>query len=188
MAKLIYSVICSLDGYLADESGDFSWAFPDEQIHRHANEEMRHVSVQLLGRRLYEMMVPWENDDELITGDAPSQEFAQYWQDTDKLVYSSTLDHPLTNRTSIRRSLDAAEVRGLKADASGELVIGGPTLAAKAFAAELIDEVRMVVMQVTIGGGLPVFPTDQRVQLALLESRTFDSGALGLTYRVLAGH
>lgn len=185
MGRLIYSVVCSLDGYLADENGDFSWAFPDEQIHRHANLEMRGISLQLLGRRLYEIMVPWETDPDLAADSEVGAEFARYWQDSDKIVYSSTLAEPLTERTRIRRSFDAREVRTLTREAPGDVVIGGPTLAAEAFRDGLVDEVRMVVMQVTIGSGLPVFPLNQRVRLSLIESTTFDGGALGLIYRVL---
>lgn len=184
MGKLIYSVIASLDGYIADETGDFSWAMPDAEVHQFANDELADIAVHLYGRRMYELMTPWENDPELAASAPETAEFAQAWQDADKVVYSSTLVEASTRRTRLERQFDPEAVRRLKAEADGDLLIAGPTLAAHALRAGLVDEVSQVLLPIVIGGGLAVFPHGLGLDLELIGERRFTGGAVALRYRV----
>jgi dihydrofolate reductase len=185
MGKLIYSVIASLDGYIADETGDFSWAMPDAEVHQYANDELAGVAVHLYGRRMYELMTPWENDPELAASAPVTAEFAKAWQDAEKVVYSSTLEKPSTRRTTLERRFDPETVRRLKAEAQGDLLIGGPTLAAHALRAGLVDEISQVLLPIVIGGGLAVFPPGLRMDLELLDEQRFRGGAVAVRFRVL---
>ncbi|MDI3329754.1 MAG: dihydrofolate reductase family protein [Micrococcus sp.] len=184
MGTLVYSVIASLDGYIADETGDFSWAVPDAEVHRYANDELAGIAVHLYGRRTYELMTPWENDPELAASAPETAEFAQVWQDADKVVYSSTLERTSTRRTTLERHFDPEAVRRLKAGASGDLLIGGPTLAAHALRAGLVDEVSQVLLPIVIGGGLAVFPAGLGLDLELIGEHRFTGGAVALRHRV----
>ncbi|QCU79158.1 deaminase [Citricoccus sp. SGAir0253] len=184
MGRLVYSVIASLDGFIADEAGDFSWAEPDAEVHQYANDELAGVAVHLYGRRTYELMTAWEHDTELIEGHPVTAEFARVWQEADKVVYSSTLDEVSTRRTTLRRHFDPAVVRRLKEEADGDLLIGGPTLAAQALRAGLVDEVSQVLLPIVIGGGLAVFPAGLRMDLELVAERRFAGGAVALRHRV----
>ena len=184
MGRLLYSVIASLDGYIADASGDFSWAMPDAEVHQFANDELAGITVHLYGRRTYELMTPWENDPDLAASAPETAEFARSWQDADKVVYSSTLPEASTRRTRLQRRFDPEEVRRLKQEASGDLLIAGPTLAAHALRAGLVDEVSQVLLPVVIGGGLAVFPPGLGLDLTLLDERRFIGGAVALRHRV----
>ncbi len=184
MRKLIYSMQVSLDGFIAGRAGEFDWAAPDEEVHRFVNELERPVGTYLYGRRLYETMEVWE------TMDDPSpvmQDFAEAWRDTDKVVYSRTLEEPRTARTRIEREFDPEAVRELKEAADRELHIGGPELAAEAFRAGLVDEVNLVVVPVIVGAGKRALPEGVRLDLELQTERRFASGWVHLGYRVTAG-
>ncbi|MFK5584907.1 dihydrofolate reductase family protein [Serinicoccus sp. LYQ131] len=182
MGRLIYSVICSLDGLTADTEGRFDFAMPDEEVHRDANAQMEPVTLQLYGRRMYELMTPWENDPGLIASSPEATEFATLWQRSDKVVFSTTLQETSTRRTTLERSFDPVTVRALVDDADGEVTIDGPTLAAHALRAGIVDEVRQVLLPVVVGAGLPVFPADVRLDLELLDQRRFRGGAVALRY------
>jgi dihydrofolate reductase len=184
MGKLVYSVIASLDGYIADEAGDFSWAMPDAEVHQYANDELAGVAVHLYGRRMYELMTPWENDPELAASAPVTAEFSRAWQAADKVVYSSTLDRPSTRRTRLERHFDPEAVRRLKTEADGDLLIGGPTLAAHALRAGLVDEISQVLLPIVIGGGLAVFPAGLGLDLELIGEQRFTGGAVALRHRV----
>jgi dihydrofolate reductase len=184
VGKLIYSVIASLDGYIADETGDFSWAMPDAEVHQYANDELAGIAVHLYGRRMYELMTPWENDPELAASAPQTAEFARAWQDADKVVYSSTLDEASTQRTRVERHFDPEDVRRLKDESDGDLLIGGPTLAAYALRAGLVDEVSQVLLPIVIGGGLAVFPNGLGLDLELIGEQRFTGGAVALRHRV----
>ena len=132
MAKLIYSAITSLDGYVADEEGDFDWAAPDDEVHAVVNDLERQVGTYLYGRRMYEVMVYWEAALTVADQPAVARDFAQIWQAADKIVYSSTLETVSSARTRIERAFDPEAVRRLKASASSDLGVGGPELAAQA--------------------------------------------------------
>lgn len=186
MALLIYSGITSLDGYLTDESGSFDWAAPDEEVHTFLNELERSVRTNLYGRRMYEVMAAWED---MGTPDDPPfiQDFASVWKAADKVVYSGTLEAVPTTNTRLERTFDLDEVRRMKAEAAGDMSIGGPTLAAAAIRAGLVDEYYMVVTPVIVGGGLRFLPDDVRLDLVLLGERRFDNGMVYLRYGTRAG-
>ena len=182
MAKLIYSAIASLDGYVADEQGNFDWAAPDQEVHAAANDLQRQIGTMLLGRRMYEVLVPWETTD---TDGQPSvmADFAALWRETDKVVYSRTLADVSSSRTRIERDFEAETVRGMKASGGRDLSVGGPELAAQAFAAGLVDECHLFLNPVIVGGGTNAFP-EVRVPLELLDERRFGSGVVHLHYRI----
>jgi dihydrofolate reductase len=186
MAKLVYSVIASLDGYVADEDGNFDWAAPDEEVHRFVNDLERPVGTYLMGRRMYEVMRPWETADTVPDQPAHMVDFARVWQDADKVVYSRTLEEPSTARTRIEREFDPEAVRRLKAAADRDLTVGGPALAAQALAAGLVDECHVFLAPILVGGGNRAFPDKLRVPLELLEERRFGNGTVHLRYRTSA--
>ena len=183
MAKLIYSTIASLDGYIEDETGNFDWAAPDEEVHASVNDLMRKVSTHLYGRRMYETMFPWETMD--TTGEPREmQDFAELWRGADKVVYSRTLDTASSARTHIERHFDPDEVRRMKVSAGADLVVGGPELAAHAFAAGLVDECHLFLVPIALGAGKRSLPEHERVPLELLDERRFAAGVVHLHYRV----
>jgi dihydrofolate reductase len=130
MAKLIYSAITSLDGYIADEAGNFDWAVPDEEVHTFINDLERAVGTYLYGRRMYEVMIGWETDQTLADQSPVMRDFADLWQAADKVVYSKTLETASTARTRIERDFAPSAVRQMKASAGRDLTVGGPELAA----------------------------------------------------------
>ena len=183
IAKLIYSAIASLDGYVADEEGNFDWAAPDGEVHRFVNDLERAVGTYLYGRRMYEVMSSWETAP--VDADQPAvvRDFAQIWQAADKIVYSKTLERVSTARTRIERDLDPEAVRMLKATAARDISVGGPELAAQAIEAGLVDELQLFVTPVVVGGGKQSLPDNVRLRLELLDERRFDSGVVYLRYR-----
>jgi dihydrofolate reductase len=183
MAKLIYSGITSLDGYIADASGNFDWAAPDLQVHAFINDLERPIGTYLYGRRMYETMVFWETADTLPDPPAAVRDYTSIWQAADKVVYSATLGATSSARTRLERTFDPDAVRQLKADATRDLSIGGSHLAAHAIAAGLVDEYHVFVTPVIIGGGTPFLPDRVRVQLELLDEQRFDGGVVHLHYR-----
>lgn len=183
MAKLIYSALMSLDGYVADRDGRFDWAMPDAQVHSFVNELERSADTYLYGRRMYEVMVAWETLGD--GGDEPDYivEYARQWRAASKIVFSTTLREVGAARTRIEPSFDPGMVRELKSSSDGDLSIGGPTLAAQAIAADLVDEYQLIVAPVLVGGGLPAFPVDLRLDLELVDQRAFGNGMIYLNYR-----
>src|SRR5919112_5412414 len=165
MAKLIYSAISSLDGYVADEDGIFDWAVPDEEVHAFINDLDRQVGTYLYGRRMYETMVGWETDPTLAARSPIMRDFAQIWQAADKIVYSKTLEAISTARTRIERDFDPEGVRKMKASAGRDMIIGGADLAARAFEAGLVDECHLFVAPIVVGGGKRSLPDNVRVKL-----------------------
>ena len=182
MAKLIYSAITSLDGYVADEDGNFDWAEPDEEVHTFVNDLERRVGTHLYGRRLYEVMVAWETMS-LVDQPPFMQDFAEIWRAADKIVYSKTLETVSSARTRIERDFDPEAVRQLKAPAGRDLLVGGPDLAAQAIRAGLVDELHLFVAPVVVGGGRQSLPDEVRMKLELLDERRFGSGVVYLHYR-----
>jgi dihydrofolate reductase len=182
VGKLIYSVIASLDGYVADERGNFDWAEPDEDVHSFLNDLEREVATYLYGRRMYEVMGGWETLD-LTEQPSHMREFAQIWREAEKIVYSSTLESPATERTRIKRHFDPEVVRAMKAQSNRDMSIGGPTLAAHAFKAGLIDECHIFIASAIMGAGKRSLPDGVRLNLELLDERRFDSGMVYLCYR-----
>ena len=185
MAKLIYSAIASLDGYVADEDGKFDWAAPDEEVHAFVNDLERPVGTYLYGRRMYETMIAWETLD--VTDEPPVvRDFAEIWRAAEKIVYSRTLASVASARTRIERDFDPAAVLRLKAAAERDVSVGGPTLAAAAIGAGLVDEYHVFVTPVAVGGGLRALPDDVRLELELLDERRFRSGVVHLHYGLLS--
>jgi dihydrofolate reductase len=182
MAKLIYSAITSLDGYIADEDGNFDWAAPDEEVHRFVNDLERPVGTYLYGRRMYEVMVAWETAHTLADQRPVMQDFAQLWQAADKIVYSKTLETPSSARTRIEPDFDPAAVRQLKTQAERDISVGGPQLAAQAIKAGLVDEFHLFLVPIVVGGGNQALPDHVRLKLELLDERRFGNGVVHLRY------
>jgi dihydrofolate reductase len=174
MAKLIYIINTSVDGYIEDASGNFDWSEPDDVDHDFYTDLLRPVGTQLLGRRMYEMMAVWQEPP--ADWPQPMQDFARVWQDSDKVVYSRTLAEVSTPRTRIEREFDLEAARNLKASSERDLAIAGPELAAHAIAAGLVDEYHAVVWPVIVGGGKPWLPDGVRVNLELVEERRVGKG------------
>jgi dihydrofolate reductase len=182
MAKLIYSAITSLDGYVADEDGRFDWGEPDDEVHSFVNDIERGVGTHLYGRRLYEVMRVWETLE--LADEPPSiRDFAEIWRAADKIVYSRTLETVSSDRTTLERSFDADRIRQLKKASERDLLVGGPELAAHAFRAGLVDELHLFVAPVVVGGGKQSLPEDVRLDLELLDERRFGNGMVYLRYR-----
>jgi dihydrofolate reductase len=182
MAKLIYSALTSLDGYVADEHGNFDWAAPDEEVHAFVNDRSRPVGTFLFGRKMYEVLAAWET----VADPSPViQDFAEIWRAADKVVYSGTLETATTARTRIERDFDPEAVRRLKATAGRDLAVGGPHLAARAFEAGLVDECHLYLAPIIVGGGNRSLPDHLRVRLELLDERRFGNGTVFLRYRTL---
>lgn len=183
MAKLIYAAMCSADGYVEDADGTFGWAEPDEEMLGFVNELEKLVGTYLYGRRMYQTMAYWETADQ-VPGQPPLMlDFARIWQAADKIVFSTTLDSAPSARTRIERTFDPAMIRQLKQDASADLTVGGANLAGQALIAGLVDEVQLILVPAIVGGGKPALPAGARLDLDLLDTRRFASGAVFLRYR-----
>lgn len=187
MARLIYSALMSLDGYIEDQDGKFDWAVPDEEVHRFINDLERPVGTHLYGRRTYETMMAWETDPHLAAESPLLADFAEIWKAADKIVYSRTLEAVATTRTRVERSFDPDAVRQLKATAHRPLLIGGPTLASHAFRAGLVDECHLFLAPVVVGAGKQALPNDVPLALELLEARRFVNGMVYLHYQIRSG-
>lgn len=184
MAKLIYASNMSLDGWTEDEDGGFDWAPPDDDVFAFITELMRSAGTYLYGRRMYETLAVWETDPTLAGQSDLMADYASAWQAADKVVYSSTLTAPPTANTRLERRFDPGAVRQLKAALGTDLLVGGPTLAAQALVAGLVDELALFVWPVILGGRNPALPTGTRADLVLIDERRFTSGAVYLRYRV----
>ena len=185
MGTLIYPANVSLDGWTEDAEGGFAWAPPDDEVFEDLTALMASATTYLYGRRLYEVMAVWETDPSLAEASGRAQAFASAWQRADKVVWSEGLAEPVTARTRLERAFDPEVVRRAKEEAAGALVVGGPHLAAQAMAAGLVDELRLYVWPVVLGGRNPALPTGGRVALELLDERRLGAGVVRLTYRVL---
>jgi dihydrofolate reductase len=185
MAKLMYSAIMSVDGYVADEDGNFDWAAPDEEVHTFVNDLERRVGTYLFGRRMYEVMAYWETAHTLADQSPVEQDFTQLWQAADKIVYSKTMETVSSARTRIERDFDPEAVRQLKSVSESDISVGGPDLAAQAIKAGLVDECHLFVMPIVVGGGKQSLPDNVQLKLELLDERRFRSGVVYLHYRTL---
>ena len=183
MRKLIYSMGVSLDGFIAGPAGEIDWSAPDEELHRFHNQQAREVGADLYGRRLYEVMRFWETADERPEARDYEREFARIWKDTPKVVFSRTLERVEGNARLVR--IDAGEeVVRLKQQPGKDLAVGGAGLASSLMRLGLIDEYRLFVSPVAVGGGTRFFPAlDARIELELVETRTFGSRVVYVRYR-----
>jgi dihydrofolate reductase len=184
VAKLIYSALASLDGYVEDSRGAFDWAAPDEEVHAFVNDLERPVGTYLYGRRMYETMVYWETDDPDGERPAVGQDFAEIWRAADKIVFSRTLGTPSSARTRIERDFDPTAVRRLKETSARHLSVGGAHLAGQAMSAGLVDECHLFLTPVVVGGGKRALPDGVRADLELVDEHRFRSGVVHLHYRV----
>ena len=186
MAKLIYVSNVSLDGYIEDAHGNFDWTAPNDEVFAFITDLLRAFGIHLYGRRLYEAMAVWETDPALAAQSDLMSDFALLWQDTRKVVYSTTLDAVPTAKTTLEPAFESDSVRDMRASASGDLLVGGANLAAQAFAARLVDECHLFIVPVVVGGGKRALPAGMRVDLELLDERRFNNGVVYLRYRVRA--
>lgn len=184
MAKLIYWMHTTLDGYVEDAHGHFGWSAPDTEVNTYINERSASIGTFLYGRKMYDAMVYWETE---YTRHNPEQfhlDWAKQWQAADKIVYSKTLAEPRSARTRIEREIDAEAIRRLKIDAKSDLTITGPELAAHALRVGLVDEIQMFINPIVVGGGKPFFPPGVPLTLNLIEARSFRNGILTVRYAV----
>ena len=186
MAKLLYSAITSLDGYVADEDGNFDWAAPDDEVHAFVNDLERSVGTYLYGRRMYDVMVAWEDD-------APRRPAVRRPGTSPRSGVRPTRSctprrsrRPPAPRTRIERVFDPDAVRQMKATAARDISVGGPGLAAEAIEAGLVDECHLFLTPILVGGGTPALPHDVRLELELLDERRFANGVVHLHYRTKA--
>jgi dihydrofolate reductase len=186
MARLIYSALASLDGFVEDEQGGFDWAAPDDEVLELVNALERPIGTYLYGRRMYETMVYWETVDPSGELSPQTRDWAELWRPAEKIVYSRTLREPSSARTRIEREFDPEAVRRLKESADRDLSIGGAELAGQALAAGLVDELWLVLNPVLVGGGKRALPVGVGAGLELLEQRRFDGGAVYVRYAVRA--
>jgi dihydrofolate reductase len=182
----VYAAITSLDGYVADEDGKFDWAEPDEEVHAFVNDLERPIGTHLYGRRLYEVMVAWETLHTVPDQSPLMLDYAAIWQAAEKVVYSRPLEAPSTARTRIERDFDPEAIRQMKASSESDIGIGGPSLAAGAIRAGLVDECHLFVNPIVVGGGNPSLPDGVRWELELLDERRFANGVVHLHYRTNA--
>jgi dihydrofolate reductase len=184
MAKIIYASNMSLDGWTETDSGALDWAPPDDDVFASITEVMRSAGTYLYGRLMYDALAVWETDATLAQHSHLTAEYARTWQAADKVVYSSTLAAPRTANTRVERHFDPVAVRNLKAAAGRDLLVGGPNLAAQAFAAGLVDEVSLFVWPVVLGGRKPALQAQARTDLQLVDEHRFSCGVVNLRYRV----
>jgi dihydrofolate reductase len=183
MRKLIYSMGVSLDGFIAGPTGEIDWSAPDEELHRFHNQQAREIGVHLCGRRLYEDMRYWETAEQNPSAGEAELEFAAIWKEMPKIVFSTTLERVEGNARLLRDGV-AEEVADLKQQPGKDLAVGGAGLASTLIKTGLVDEYRLFVSPVVLGGGTPYLPAlEERVNLELLETRTFGSRVLYVRYR-----
>jgi dihydrofolate reductase len=191
MAKLIYVMPTSLDGYVEDETGKFDWGTPDEEGFTFITDLERPIGTYLYGRKMYQTMAVWETPDvippDVVPGGRRTMlEFARTWQGAEKIVYSRSLETVSTPKTRLEREFDPQTIRELKAQSPHDITVGGPMLAAQAIRSGLVDEIQLFVVPMLIGGGKHVLPSDVCVQLDLLDERHFGNGMVYLRYRTRA--
>ena len=183
MARLIYFMPTSLDGYIADETGGFEWAAPDEEVHAFINDLERPIGTYLYGRKMYETMMIWQTPDVIPGLTAVMLDFARVWQAADKIVFSKSLETVATPKTRLERKFDAQAIRDLKAQLSHDVSVSGPTLAAEAIRTGLVDEYQLLVVPAMLGGGKRVLPSGVSAKLDLVDERRFANGMVFLRYR-----
>lgn len=185
MAKLIYSMLASFDGFVADEDGNFDWAEPDEEVHAFVNDLSRSIGTHLFGRKMYDVMAAWENLPDFDTQPPVMQDFARIWQAAEKVVFSKTMQDVRTGRTRLERSFDPEKIAALKRSSSSDLSVSGPGLAALAIGAGLVDEFHIFLAPVIVGDGNRLLPEGVRSKLELLDQRHFESGFAYVHYRTV---
>jgi dihydrofolate reductase len=184
VAKLVYSALASLDGYVADENGNFDWAMPDQEVHAFVNDLERDVGTHLYGRRMYEVMKVWESDEILAGQPAEMRDYAEVWRAAEKIVFSRSLEQVETSRTRLERAFEPAAIEELKRSEERDISIGGAGLAGQALEAGLVDEIHLLLSPVVVGGGKAALPIDSKLALELQKHRSFGNGTVYLHYKV----
>ncbi len=184
MGTLRYVTNVSLDCFIEDRHGEFAWSEPDEEVFAYTTDLLRTMSVHLYGRRLYETMAVWETDPSFAAVSESMADFAAVWSGADKVVYSKSLEEPVTERTRIERTIDAGAVRDLKEQTEGDLFVGGADVAGQMLEAGLVDELEWLVRPLLVSAGKPALPDVGRVDLELIDERRFPSGIVALRYRI----
>jgi dihydrofolate reductase len=183
VGSLIYSAICSLDGYVSDERGNFDWAAPDEEVLAFVNELERPIGTYLYGRRMYETMAVWDTPGSSAESSPASRDFAALWRAAEKIVYSRTLHAVTTARTQLEREFEPETIQELKSSAARDITVGGAELAGQALAAGLVDECHLLLNPVLVGAGRRALPDGVRADLELLAEHRFAGGVIHLHYR-----
>jgi len=189
MGKLVYLITTSLDGFVADNEGNFDWAVPSEEVHMFVNDTLRNVGMVLMGRKLYEVMKVWDDiPTEGVGGpmDGPSlamNDYAKIWRDANKVVYSTTLKEVSIANATVERTFNPSVIQKLVAESDRDFDIGGPHLAAEAIKAGIVDEYHQIIAPVIIGSGNNWLPKDVKTELELVDARTFENGFVHLQYR-----
>jgi dihydrofolate reductase len=182
-ARLVYLLNVSLDGITATPDAGPSWASVDEEVHAWFNEQMRGMDATLYGRRMYETMAAyWPTGEDDPDATDTTREFARIWNPLPKIVFSNSLERVDHNSRLVRGDV-APVLDELRHEFSGELGVGGPDLAGQFVQRGLVDEFRLVVHPVVLGGGTPYWPELERpLALRPVERRVFGSGTELRTY------
>jgi dihydrofolate reductase len=183
MSKLIYFMPTSLDGFIADETGNFDWSAPDEEVMAFINDRHRPIGTYLYGRKNYETMTIWETPDVIPDRTPTMMDFGRIWQAADKIVYSKSLETVSTPKTRIEREFEPQAVCDLKAQLPHDISVAGPNLAAQAIRAGIVDEYQLLVIPIMLGGGKRILPSSVGVKLDLLDERRVGNGWVYLRYR-----
>jgi dihydrofolate reductase len=186
MAKLIYFMPASLDGFIAGETDNLDWSAPDEEVSTFINDVHRPIGTYLYGRKNYETMMIWETPDVIPGGTPAMMDFGRIWRAADKIVYSKTLETVSTPKTRLEREFEPQTVRELKAQLPHDISVAGPNLAAQAIRAGLVEEYHLLVVPIMLGGGKRILPSNVGVKLDLLDERRFGNGWIYLRYRTRA--
>jgi dihydrofolate reductase len=184
VAKLIYSAIASLDGFVADPAGTFDWAAPDEEVHRFVNQLEEPIGTYLYGRRMFDVMQYWDSADAVVDQPDYARDYARIWRAAEKVVFSSSVTEVATARTRIEARFDPTAVQELKTSADRDLSVGGPTLAQVAIRAGLVDEIQVIFVPHVVGGGTHFLGDGTNLELALVDERRFTNGQVYLRYLV----
>ncbi|MEX2601204.1 MAG: dihydrofolate reductase family protein [Balneolaceae bacterium] len=186
MRKIIYAQLVSLDGYIEDRNGRIDWTKPGEELHRHFNEMERNLDINFYGRKMSEVMDFWLTADQNPDLQDYEIEYARLWQETERIVFSKTLDK-VEGNAQIRREVNPDEIRELKSQPGNHLGVGGAGLASTFIKHGLVDEFRLYIHPVAIGGGKPMFPIGEKLDLEFVETETFPGGVVMATYRLADG-
>lgn len=183
MRKIIFAQIVSLDGFIEDPDGKIDWTIPSEELHRHFNELEKNLDINFYGRGMSEVMDYWLTADQNPQAQDVEVEYARYWKETERYVFSKTLDKVEGNARLIRE-IDPEEIRKLKIEQGNDMAVGGPNLASEFIRYNLVDEIRLYIQPVILGGGKPMFPVEEKLNLEFVESHRFSGGVVMLKYRV----
>ena len=189
MGKLIYLISTSLDGFVADKDGNFSWARPTEEVHSFVNDTVRNVGTILMGSKLYQTMKVWDDMPTEGTGgpmDGPSSamnDYSKIWQAAKKIVYSTSLTDLTIKNAIIERTFDPEAIQKLVVESDKDDDIGGPNRAGQAIKAGIVDEIHQIVVPIIIGSGNYWLPKDFKQELELVDTRKFENGFVHLHYR-----